>query len=67
MVANEYSKADVLLGDLNCVSADIDCLLVNQNAPTAARALEEYKSEVGMMDGWRQENPCKLAYTWSDH
>ena len=63
---NEYPNLDVLLGDFNCVEADIDCLPLNQNAPTAARALEEYKSEIGVMDGWRQENPQKLAYTWSD-
>ena len=65
-LAGVYSRPDVLLGDFNCVEADIDRLPVKQNAPTAARALEEFKSELMLMDGWRQENPNKRAYSWSD-
>lgn len=65
-LTNAFPKPDVLLGDFNCVEANIDRLPLSQNAPTAARALEELKSEMGLMDGWRQENPNKLDYSWSD-
>ena len=65
-LTGQYPKPDVLLGDFNCVEADIDHLPLKQNAPAAAGALEEFKSELGLMDGWRQENPNKLAYLWSD-
>ena len=65
-LAGQYPKPDVFLGDFNCVEADIDRLPLKQNAPAAAGALEEFKSELGLMDGWRQENPNKLAYSWSD-
>ena len=52
-LTNDYPKPDVLLGDFNCVEADINCLPLNQNALAAAKALEEYKLEIGMVDGWR--------------
>ena len=64
--ANEFPAPDVLLGDFNCVEADIDRLPLRQNAPAAAAALEEFKSDIGLLDGWRQENPSTLAYTWAD-
>ena len=63
---NEFPNPDVLLGDFNCVEANIDRLPLRQNAPAAAKALEEFKSEIGLLDGWRQENPGTLAYTWAD-
>ena len=65
-LTNEFPKPDILLGDFNCVEANIDRLPLSQNAPTAAKALEELKSELGLLDGWRQENPDKLDYSWSD-
>ena len=65
-LTNEFPKPDILLGDFNCVEANIDRLLLSQNAPTAARALEELKSELGLLDGWQQENPNRLDYSWSD-
>jgi len=65
-ITSQFPKPDVLLGDFNCVEADIDRFPLCQNAPIAARALEELKSEIGLMDGWRQENPHKFAYSWSD-
>ena len=65
-LANKFPKPDILLGDFNCVEANIDRLPLSQNAPAAARALEELKSEIGLMDGWRQEYPDKLDYSWSD-
>lgn len=65
-LTNEFPKPDVLLGDFNCVEANIDRLPLSQNAPTPARVLEELKSEMGLMDGWQHENPDKLDYSWSD-
>jgi exonuclease III len=58
-------KPQFTLGDCNIVEDSIDRLPTHCDRKSAVNALKNLKRSLQMVDGWRMENPDKVAYTWS--
>ncbi|KAK7016575.1 Endonuclease/exonuclease/phosphatase, partial [Favolaschia claudopus] len=57
-------KPSAMGGDTNVVEDSIDRLPSHPDADIAVTALDELKSYLGLMDGWRATYPTTLAYTY---
>ena len=63
---NNYPQPDILLGDFNLVEETIDRLPIRRQDPiSATRALANLKEALNMLDGWRQQNPNKIAFSYT--
>ncbi|RXW11242.1 hypothetical protein EST38_g14613, partial [Candolleomyces aberdarensis] len=58
-------KPHFLLGDFNLVEEAIDRLPPHPDKENQVDALQDLKNSLQMIDGWRNENPNHIAYTWS--
>lgn len=56
-------RPDIMLGDFNLVEDSIDRLPCHPDDASAVAALGELKSELGLVDGWRNANPDRRGYT----
>lgn len=63
-IENNFAPPDIILGYYNLVEESIDRLPAHRDAWRATSALAEFKSLFFLADGWRQENPMELAYTF---
>lgn len=61
---NNYPPPDIMLGDYNLVEESIDRLPAHTDNERAASSLADLKSFFHLCDGWRQQNPTDLAYTF---
>lgn len=60
---NPHLKPDIMLGDFNLVEDSLDRLPCHHDDANAVAALGELKSNMNLIDGWRQTNPDKREYT----
>ncbi|KAJ3919309.1 Endonuclease/exonuclease/phosphatase, partial [Lentinula edodes] len=56
-------KPDMMLGDFNMVEEQIDRLPMNKDH-AQADAFETVKTDLQLIDGWRQQYPNRKAYTF---
>lgn len=56
---------DYFAGDMNIVEDAIDRLPARNDPDTAVAELDQLKTHLGMVDGWRQTYPNKRAYTYT--
>jgi hypothetical protein len=57
-------KPDLFLGDFNLVEDAIDRLPCHSDHNGATQALQDVKSTLHLIDGWRRTNPTSKAYTY---
>ncbi|KIY73937.1 DNase I-like protein, partial [Cylindrobasidium torrendii FP15055 ss-10] len=57
---------DIMAGDLNVVESALDRLPPRKDDDKPVQALDSLMMRLGLTDGWRNENPEKLAFT-HDH
>ena len=58
-----HLRPDVMLGDFNLVEDSLDRLPCHPDNVSAVAALEELKSTLNLVDGWRRTNPDKRKYS----
>ncbi|KAH7903930.1 hypothetical protein BJ138DRAFT_979434, partial [Hygrophoropsis aurantiaca] len=58
-------RPDVVLGDFNLVEDGLDRLPPHKDRERSVEALGNLKAYLGIQDGWRDENPDELAYTYT--
>ena len=61
--ADQTLKPDLMLGDFNLVEDALDRLPCHSDDASAVAALGELKSDLGLVDGWRQAHPDHCEYT----
>lgn len=61
----EVPRPDIVLGDCNVVEDAINRLPVHSDAEVAINALDELKSQLHLVDGWRSTYPNSCTYTYS--
>jgi exonuclease III len=54
---------DILLGDFNVVEEQIDHMPMHQDSNGSVNSLGKLKEKFTLSDGWRQQNPNKIAFT----
>jgi len=62
-MSNPNLKPDLMLGDFNLVEDSLDRLPCHQDDANAVAALGELKSNLHLIDGWRNTHPDKREYT----
>jgi len=63
---NNLPQPDILLGDFNLVEETIDRMPVRQkDNHVALENLSTLKQTLNMIDGWRQQYPNKLSFTYA--
>ncbi|KAI0338731.1 DNase I-like protein [Trametopsis cervina] len=66
--SNSFPRPDIILGDFNVVEDAIDRLPARNDPVRATSALYDLHSMLGLVDGWRTENPHEKSYTYAqDH
>ncbi|KAJ7235977.1 DNase I-like protein [Mycena rebaudengoi] len=60
----ETRRPDLMGGDMNVVEDPIDRLPAHPDANAAVTALDELKSYLRVIDGWREMYPTTRAYTY---
>ncbi|KAF5314570.1 hypothetical protein D9611_007204 [Ephemerocybe angulata] len=61
---NPPPRPDIMLGDTNIVEDSLDRLPIRRDDPGAVSALRGLKRKLGIVDGWRDENPDGIQYTY---
>ncbi|TEB21312.1 DNase I-like protein [Coprinellus micaceus] len=61
---NPPPKPDIMLGDMNIVEDSIDRIPIHGDDPNAVEALRSLKCKLGLIDGWREEHPETIAYSY---
>ncbi|TFK20861.1 DNase I-like protein, partial [Coprinopsis marcescibilis] len=61
---NPKPKPNIVLGDFNNVEEATDCLPPRPDPNTKIKELRNLKTALNIIDGWRDEHPTELAYTW---
>ncbi|KAH6896307.1 Endonuclease/exonuclease/phosphatase [Coprinopsis sp. MPI-PUGE-AT-0042] len=54
----------IVLGDFNKVEDSIDRLPINPDDPLCLEALRTFKDKLKVRDGWRDENPEEIGFTY---
>ncbi|PPQ85823.1 hypothetical protein CVT26_002410, partial [Gymnopilus dilepis] len=62
--SGRHPRPDIVLGDFNMVEEAIDRLPAHRDAPLAVQALAKLKESLNLRDGWREDNPEELAYSY---
>ncbi|KAJ3818465.1 hypothetical protein F5880DRAFT_1617354 [Lentinula raphanica] len=57
-------RPDFMIGDCNMVEEPLDRLPAREEPGNVANAFDNLKRSLGLEDGWRNENPITLAYTY---
>ena len=55
---------DIVMGDMNLTEEAIDRLPAHPDNTPAVDRLQDFKSLLGLKDGWRARNPATLMYTF---
>lgn len=55
----------IIMGDFNHVENEIDRQPQREPNPTIREAMTELRTSLGLVDGWRYDNPGTHAYTWT--
>jgi exonuclease III len=58
-------KPDILLGDFNLVEDNVDRLPSHSDSTDATEALDNFKSSLQLLDGWRKTYPTTRMYSYS--
>ncbi|KAH6904207.1 Endonuclease/exonuclease/phosphatase, partial [Coprinopsis sp. MPI-PUGE-AT-0042] len=58
-------RPDFMLGDFNVTEDDIDRLPPRPDNEEAVEALQTLRQKLGLIDGWRMENPDRVMYSWA--
>ena len=61
---SEFPMPDILLGDFNIVETSLDRLPAHPDPRSTVNELEEFKSDLSLMDGWRHNNPTARAFSY---
>ncbi|PPQ71498.1 hypothetical protein CVT26_011265, partial [Gymnopilus dilepis] len=56
---------DAMIGDFNMVEEAIDRLPAHRDPPRVTEAFEKLKQKLQLQDGWRQQHPTELGYTYT--
>ncbi|KAJ3507153.1 hypothetical protein NMY22_g17018 [Coprinellus aureogranulatus] len=64
---NHPPKPHVVLGDMNMVETRLDRFPKRPDPEPVLNALDAFKRELNIIDGWRQMNPTSTAYTFRTH
>ncbi|KAF5387685.1 hypothetical protein D9615_000029 [Tricholomella constricta] len=62
--AGGLRKPDIMMGDFNVVEDSLDRYPPHQDRRQPTEALARLKQHLHLLDGWRQENPTRMEYTF---
>ncbi|KAJ3806314.1 hypothetical protein F5876DRAFT_80822 [Lentinula aff. lateritia] len=60
----QIRKPDIMVGDCNMVEEPLDRLPARSNATLAVDALDELKSTIQVLNGWRNTYPTSMKYMY---
>lgn len=59
------TKPDIVLGDLNMVEEPLDRNPIREDPSTVTDAFDDLKTQLQLVDGWRDTYPLRQEYTYS--
>lgn len=59
-----WEKPTCMLGDFNVVEDSADRLPPRSNSLNTVSSLVSLKTHLGVIDGWRRENPTEINFTF---